>query len=970
MIFSNIDIDRGSQEIASEGSRLFNCRYLSKLFIVVFGGLCLGFNQAKAQSTPIHQWIFDQSRVNGTSVDDETGGLDGSIQGAFEWATNPSAISLTGAGYVELAAAMDTSLMPKSALSIEQWVMLRDSGSWPGFASCLQDNGSYERGWWIGANGSKFLFALAADTTLTYMYAPTTFELNKWYHVVGTYDGTTMKLYVNGQSVAQSTAESGDINYSTAPFVLGAYKDDNETYAMNGCLRESALYNVALTDIQVKALYDAQSGLFEKFEPPLGPFVRFNGSDQAVVTWQTATEQPSVLEYSGGSVANLRVLDATPKKSHAVVLSGLDRKTEYSYVLMNDAGAGERPSAVYLFETDFHYRVTSVPDRPSPFPVDGKAVYYASAAQAILAQAGTVKGYALDFGGSDARLAYEIVKQSELNVIIVNSDTQMVSKLRSELHAAGVYGSRVSVIHSSLDDLPFTGKWFNLIVSSGLLSGTPITGTADEMLRVLRPEGVALLGLPNGVLGELTSSPDAWVRETISANDATITTDENRMTMVTRLPLPGAGEWTHNFGDPGQTCSSNDQRIRGTEMKVQWFGDPGPRGFTDRQARNPTPLMTGGTLYVQGNNRVSAQDAFNGRLHWSIEIPGARRVNMPRDGGNWCADKDSLFLAHHQNLLRLDGYTGELMQHYEVPLSSEDYDWGYVATVGDKVYGSCVKKGSFYTQYDGSWEFWYDSTTALNEIAKICSDQLFCLNKDDGSVAWSYDGGVVINNTISIGGGRVYFIDCRKSTIKNYASGRIDSAELFQENYLVALDSQTGALIWEKPLAVPASTYPVVLYLCYNNEKLVMLSSTTKYYVFGYSAVDGTQLWNKEHNWNRNHHGGHLYHPVIIGDLVIAEPYAYNLATGAVEKSGLPVRGGCSTMSASANTVHYINWDYSKGAPYFWDLDTDHRRQMAGTRSSCWLSVISGGGMIMLPPASAGCACRFPIQSSIIYSAP
>ena len=113
-----------------------------------------------------------------------------------------------------------------------------------------------------------------------------------------------------------------------------------------------------------------------------------------------------------------------------------------------------------------------------------------------------------------------------------------------------------------------------------------------------------------------------------------------------------------------------------------------------------------------------------------------------------------------------------------------------------------------------------------------------------------------------------------------------------------------------------------------------------------------------------------MYHPVILSNLVIVEPFAYDLNTGAVVKSGLPVRGGCTTMSAAANTVHYINWDYSIGSPYFWDLDTDQRRQMAGTRSSCWLSVISGGGMVMIPAASAGCACRFPVQSTISFSAP
>ena len=73
-------------------------------------------------------------------------------------------------------------------------------------------------------------------------------------------------------------------------------------------------------------------------------------------------------------------------------------------------------------------------------------------------------------------------------------------------------------------------------------------------------------------------------------------------------------------------------------------------------------------------------------------------------------------------------------------------------------------------------------------------------------------------------------------------------------------------------------------------------------------------------------------------------------------------------MSASHNTVHYINWDYDKGSMYFWDVDTGKRRLMVGSRSSCWLSLISGNGMILSPTASSGCRCRYPIQTSIGFT--
>jgi hypothetical protein len=46
--------------------------------------------------------------------------------------------------------------------------------------------------------------------------------INKWYHVVGTYDGTTIRLYVDGVLVA-SGAQSGTVDNSAEVFAIGAF---------------------------------------------------------------------------------------------------------------------------------------------------------------------------------------------------------------------------------------------------------------------------------------------------------------------------------------------------------------------------------------------------------------------------------------------------------------------------------------------------------------------------------------------------------------------------------------------------------------------------------------------------------------------------------------------------------------------------------------------------------------------------
>jgi hypothetical protein len=103
---------------------------------------------------------------------------------------------------------------------------------------------------------------------------------------------------------------------------------------------------------------------------------------------------------------------------------------------------------------------------------------------------------------------------------------------------------------------------------------------------------------------------------------------------------------------------------------------------------------------------------------------------------------------------------------------------------------------------------------------------------------------------------------------------------------------------------------------------------------------------------------------------VYLEPYAYDVNTGSIVKSGLPARAGCSTMSAAGNMIHTVQQNYDNAAICFWDLATDQRRQMVGSRASCWMSLISAGGMVLSPTASAGCTCRYPLQTSIGFAAP
>jgi hypothetical protein len=77
---------------------------------------------------------------------------------------------------------------------------------------------------------------------------------NTWVHVFVTYDGATIRVYVNGEEIA-ATAATGDVLSTADEFAIGDYGGYGTWSKFNGKIDDVRVYRRALSVSEVRTLY-------------------------------------------------------------------------------------------------------------------------------------------------------------------------------------------------------------------------------------------------------------------------------------------------------------------------------------------------------------------------------------------------------------------------------------------------------------------------------------------------------------------------------------------------------------------------------------------------------------------------------------------------------------------------------------------------------------------------------------------
>jgi hypothetical protein len=256
----------------------------------------LAASPALATTAPVGVWKLDEG--TGAAVADTSGnGNNGVASGGVTWVpgVEGSALSFDG-GTSEVKVSDNTVLEPAATVTVSAWV--RHGGS-PGayrYVAAKGANGciAASYGLYSGPNGG-LAFYVSQRRGSVYARSPDAGQRvwdGKWHLVVGTYDGTTIRLYVDGTQVGTGTSWKGSLEYllpDSNDFYIGNYPGCAD-HAFRGAIDDVMVWNRTLDATAVASL-SAPDGDADPSQPtsPSGGGNQGGGSQGSGTTGTGAT---------------------------------------------------------------------------------------------------------------------------------------------------------------------------------------------------------------------------------------------------------------------------------------------------------------------------------------------------------------------------------------------------------------------------------------------------------------------------------------------------------------------------------------------------------------------------------------------------------------------------------------------------------------------------------------------------------
>jgi prepilin-type N-terminal cleavage/methylation domain-containing protein len=208
---------------------------------------------------PMSKWSFDEGSG---CVANDLYGINGGVLGINCPTVSPSwvagktgsALSFNGTSN-NVSINNSVNLNFTTSMSVSAWIKWNVTPSTGvAYATIVNKNGDNQYRLQHNATNSKFEFGIKTNTGSTYVTSTTTPVVGVWYHLVGTWDGNLVKIYVNG-ILEQTGTRVGALLSSTSPLKIASFSADYRYF--NGIIDEVSFWDRALSQQEIIQIFSS-----------------------------------------------------------------------------------------------------------------------------------------------------------------------------------------------------------------------------------------------------------------------------------------------------------------------------------------------------------------------------------------------------------------------------------------------------------------------------------------------------------------------------------------------------------------------------------------------------------------------------------------------------------------------------------------------------------------------------------------
>ncbi len=217
--------------------------------LVLSLGLVTAAPVAASPGSIVGLWHFD-----GDATDSSGNGNDGTLGGGASFTTSgkfDGAVELDGIDSI-VTIPHSISLNLDTAITVEAWIYADSLGSQAGIIRKGLYPTDIPRSWGLDIQSGKARFFIYDGGTAYIAYSDTV-STGAWHHLVGTYDGSTVDIYLDGDNTSSTSAShSGDIDTNTNPITIGKR---HGSYFFDGTIDKVRIWNEALSADDIEESY-------------------------------------------------------------------------------------------------------------------------------------------------------------------------------------------------------------------------------------------------------------------------------------------------------------------------------------------------------------------------------------------------------------------------------------------------------------------------------------------------------------------------------------------------------------------------------------------------------------------------------------------------------------------------------------------------------------------------------------------